>query len=149
MTDRVLAQEAPPGWMPPIWRFICAVYPDTPNLMDMSFNEGHVLETAAARLTELRHELERAREDVRLRAEVAAELRALLPQMREDADCHRTWTTDAARQDLANGTREYLQRSVGDGEWHQRWADFYDCVADTMERAAATLDAARAEGEKT
>ena len=50
---------------------------------------------------------------------IAADLRALIPQMREDAEIHRTWTTPEAQADLAD---KDLVRRVGDVEWHTRWA---------------------------
>lgn len=71
---------------------------------------------------------------------LAAALRELVPQMREDAECHRTWTTEAARVDLdgRHFTRPVVE-VVGDAAWHERWVKFYDAAADTMERAAECL----------
>jgi hemoglobin-like flavoprotein len=75
------------------------------------------------------------------RAEKLADrLAALVPMMREDAECHRTWTTEAARKDLDG---RHFSRPVvdvvGDAEWHARWTKFYDDCADVMQETAALL----------
>lgn len=76
-------------------------------------------------------------------------LKALLPQMREDVECHRSWTTAAAKADI----EKIGARWVGDVEWHERWAAYYGKVVAAMESAIEQLERAalapRSEGERT
>ena len=65
----------------------------------------------------------------------AAKLRELLPQMREDVECHRSWTTVEAKADIEKVGAKLL----GNVEWHERWAKYYGDVAEAMERAANLL----------
>jgi hypothetical protein len=73
------------------------------------------------------------------RADIAAALRALLPQMHEDAKIHRTWTTPEAQKDLED---KDLVKRVGDVKWHTRWAEYYERCAGTMAAAADELERA-------
>lgn len=79
--------------------------------------------------------------------EAAEGLKALLPQMREDVECHRSWTTAAAKADI----EKIGARWVGDVEWHEKWAAYYGKVAAAMEGAIEQLERAalapRSEGE--
>lgn len=71
--------------------------------------------------------------------EAASALGALVPMMREDAECHRTWTTEAAREDLNRHFSRPAVDLLGDAEWHARWTAFYDAAADSMERVASVV----------
>ena len=73
-------------------------------------------------------------------AALVADIEALIPQMMKDADTHRTWTTDAARADLEKWDPE-VKRQIGDVEWHEQWAAFYENATDVMRRAATALAA--------
>ncbi len=73
-------------------------------------------------------------------AALIADINALIPQMVEDADTHRTWTTDAARADLEKWDPE-VKRQIGDVEWHQHWQTFYEQAAEVMRRSVRALAA--------
>ena len=73
------------------------------------------------------------------RTDIAEALEKLIPQMREDAECHRSWTTRSAEEDMARPSEKPLLDHIGDAEWHTRWADFYDEAARTMTLAVAAL----------
>jgi hypothetical protein len=73
-------------------------------------------------------------------ATIATELRALIPQMQEDAELHRSWTTEAAKEDMQRPSPKNAVELVGDAEHHARWAAFYDRCADVMTRAAVALE---------
>jgi hypothetical protein len=81
-------------------------------------------------------------------AAMVTELHALVPQMREDAEIHRTWTTEAAKADYAKPSARPLVDHIGDAEWHTKWADFYDRAARVMGSAADAVEAQAAEIER-
>lgn len=84
------------------------------------------------------------------RAALVRELRELIPQMREDAEHHRSWETAVAQNDLEPGSAYLREKKpvdlVGDAAWHERWAKFYDRAAEVMGTAADALEALTEEG---
>ena len=71
--------------------------------------------------------------------EIAARLAALIPQMQEDAQIHRSWGTPQAQAALVQPSERPLGDHLGDAAWHAHWADFYERAAATMTEAVARL----------
>ncbi len=71
--------------------------------------------------------------------DLAARALALVPQMLEDAECHRFWMAAITKSEYQSASDRPPCEYLGDAAWHERWTAFYEDCAAVLEQCHAAL----------